>query len=288
MKRELFSCDYCDIEKFNSENQQYENVPFVCETLAHWKQHIKRPKHCLSVVRNKNLEDDLVVECKHCNGIYTKDQYRRHKERNNLLWVSKSFAIYKDCSCNNFCYGKKRFESIQEVREYANAKDKYTYGKDNKTNYTKKVYDKALEILNDRQEHENKLNEIRRQNEADLRKELDEKRAKEAKELEEKKKKKAKEKQRQQPIEEKIIKENPIAMTIEDEYNKLNNIKDSKQDKNDCNIKPIWDSEDMCCECGLNTNVWREYPIEKLKNWDVKLCECEDETDSEDEQEKII
>ena len=288
MKRELFSCDYCDIEKFNSENQQYENVPFVCETLAHWKQHIKRPKHCLSVVRNKNLEDDLVIECNHCNGIYTKDQYRRHKERNNLLWVSKSFTIYKDCSCNNFCYGKKRFESIQEVREYANIKDKYTYGKDKKTNYTKKAYDKALEILNDRQEHETKLNEIRRQNEAKLRKELDEKRAKEAKQLEEKRKQKAKEKQRQLPIEEKIIKENPINMTIEDEYNKLNNIKDSKQDKNDCNIKPIWDSEDICCECGLNTNVWREYPIEKLKKWEVKLCECEEDTDSEDEQEKII
>ena len=162
MKRELFSCDYCDIEKFNSETQQFENVPFVCETLAHWKQHTKRIKHCLNVERNNNLEDDLVVECKHCNGIYTNDQYRRHKERNNLLWVSKSFAIYKDCSCNNFCYGKKRFESIQEVREYANVKDKYSYGKDKKTNYTKKVYDKALEILNDRQEHEKKLNEIRK------------------------------------------------------------------------------------------------------------------------------
>ena len=44
----------------------------------------------------------------------------------------------------------------------------------------------------------------------------------------------------------------------------------------------------MCSECGLHTNVWKEYPIEKLKNWDVKLCECEEDTDSEDEQEKII
>ena len=287
MKRELFSCDYCDIEKFNSENQQYENVPFVCETLAHWKQHIKRPKHCLSVVRNKNLEDDLVVECKHCNNIYTKAQYQKHKERNKLLWVSKgSFNHYKDCSCNNFCYGKKRFETIQEVREYINIKEKYSYGKDNKINYTKKEFDKALEILNDRQEHETKLNEIRRQNEENMRKELDEKRAKEAKELEEKRKKI----QRQPPREEKIIKENPITMTIEDEYNKLNNIKDKDEDKNDCNIKPIWDSDDICCECGLNTNVWKEYPIEKLKNWDVKLCECEEDTDSEDEDdhEKII
>jgi hypothetical protein len=284
MKRELFRCDYCQIQKFDSETQEFENIPFICETLAHWKQHIKRPKHCLNIARNNNLVDDLVLECKHCNGIYTKEQYKQHKERNKLFWGSKSFPIYKDCSCNNFCYGKKRFETLQELREYANNKDKYSYGKDKQINYTKKNYEKAVEILQDKETHENKLNEIRRQNEVVLRKELAEKRAKEAKELEEKRKKR-KEKQKQRPREEKIIEENAITMTIEDEYNKLNNIKDKKQDKNDTNIKPIWDSDDICCECGLHTNVWKEYPIEKLKKWDVKLCECEDSASEADESE---
>ena len=78
-------------------------------------------------------------------------------------------------------------------------------------------------------------------------------------------------------------------MTIEDEYNALNDIKDKHKDKNDYNINPIWDDDDICCECGLNTNVWKEYPTEKLKKWEVKLCQCEEDTASEtDEDEKII
>jgi len=286
MKRELFRCDYCEIEKFNSETQQYESVPFVCETLAHWKQHTKRPKHCLNVARNNNLEDDLVVECKHCGGIFTKDQYKHHKERNQLLWVSKGmFNYYKDCSCNNFCYGKKRFESLQEVREYAMIREKYTYGKDKKINYTKKTYDKALEILEDKEKHENKLNEIRKQNENKMRKELAEKQAKEEKELQEKRKRK---KNRESPVEEKKEEETPITMTIEDEFNALNDIKDKHKDRNDASIKPIWDDEDMCCECGLYTNVWKEYPQEKLDRWEVKLCECDDSDSDHSDNEKII
>ena len=283
MKRELFSCDYCNIDKFNSETQEYENVPFTCETLAHWKQHIKRPKHCLNVARNKNLEDDLVIECKHCNGIFTKEQYKHHKERNKLLWVSKSFTIYKDCSCNNFCYGKKRFETLQEVREYADIKEKFSYGKNNNINYTKKNYEKAVEILQDKETHENKLNEIRIHNQNKMRKELAEKQAKEEKERLEKIKK-----NREPPVEEKKEEETPITMTIEDEFNKLNDVKDKYKDRNDASIKPLWDDDDICCECGLITNVWKEYPQEKLDRWEVKLCECEDSDSDHSDNEKII
>ena len=280
MKRELFSCDYCDIEKFNSETQQYENVPFVCETLAHWKQHTKRIKHCLNVERNNNLEDDLIVECKHCNGIFTQDQYKQHKQHNQLLWASKSFSYTKDCSCNNFCYGKKRFEKLQELREYVNIKEKYSYGKNKNINYTKKEYDRALEILQDRQEHENKLNEIRQENEAKLRKELDEKRAKEALTLQDKKKKPilstavvAKQKK------EKVIAMPPIdniTMSIEDEFNELNGLEEKEDPKIDLNTPPIWDSEDICDECGKPDNSFREYSEHKLKNYKVSLCDCED------------
>ena len=257
MKRELFRCDYCDIQKFDSETQTFIKLPFICGTSAQWKQHIQRPKHCLNIVRNKNLVDDLVVECKHCNGIYTKEQYQIHKNRNIMLSWSKD-PIYKDCSCNNFIFNGKRFENLALLKEFAenryeNGRKKYEYIPKQKV--LKSFADRGKAIINNVQEKEKKRVV------------------------------------RQPPIEEKIIKENPITMTIEDEYNKLNNINDHKQDKNDCNIKPIWDSDDICCECGLYTNVWKEYPIEKLKNWDVKLCECEEDTASEtdeDEDEKII
>ena len=111
MKRELFRCDYCQIQKFDSETQNYINVPFICDTSAQWKQHITRPKHCMNVARNDNLVDDLVIECKHCNGRFTKEQYKEHKAHNSLLWVSNN-AIYKDCSCNNFIFNGKRFENL--------------------------------------------------------------------------------------------------------------------------------------------------------------------------------
>ena len=262
MKRELFSCNYCDVEKFNSENQEYENIPFYCETLAHWKQHISRVKHVLNIERNKNLEDDLIVECKHCDGIFTKVQYKKHKNINQLLWVSKGFSYTKDCSCNNFCYGKKRFESLIELRKYVDIKEKYSYGKDKKINYTKKEYDKALEILNDRQDHENKLREIRQQNENKMRKELEEKKAKEAK---------YKKKTIVQPIKEKII--DNIEMNIEDEFNKLNGIEEKVNPKTDLNEPP--DFCDFCEECGKPDNSISEYSIEKLERYDTDVCDCE-------------
>ena len=255
MKRELFRCDYCEIQKFDSQTQNYINLPFVSDTLAQWKQHITRPKHNMNIARNENLVDDLVIECNHCNGRFTIEQYKHHKAHNVLLWVSNN-PIYKDCSCNNFVYNNKRFEDLNVLRAYAesryeNGRKKYEYIPKQKV--LKSFADRGKAIINNVQEKEKKRVV------------------------------------RQPPIEEKIIKENPITMTIEDEYNKLNNIKDKNQDKNDYNIKPIWDSEDICCECGLNTNVWREYPIEKLKKWEVKLCECEEDTASEtDEDEKII
>tara|TARA_B110000037_G_C17100618_1_gene497808 strand:+ start:487 stop:1329 length:843 start_codon:yes stop_codon:yes gene_type:complete len=280
MKRKLFSCNYCDIEKFNSESQEYENIPFYCETLAHWKQHISRVKHCINIERNKNLEDDLVVECKHCDGVYTKEQYKKHKDINQLLWASKGFSYTKDCSCNNFCYGKKRFETLQELREYVNIKEKYSYGKDKKINYTKKEYDKALEILNDRQEHENKLQQIRQQNENKMRKELEEKKVKEQEQEQEKNRKKNLVKP---------IKEN-IQLTIEDEFNTLNGIEEKVNPKTDLNEPPEFC--DFCGDCGKPDNSISEYSIEKLERYDIDICDCESDedsdSDSDSDQEKII
>ena len=275
MKRKIFSCNYCDIEKFNSESQEYENIPFYCETLAHWKQHSMRVKHVLNVERNKNLEDDLVVECKHCDGVYTKEQYKKHKDINQLLGAYKGFSYTKDSSCNNFCYEKKRFETLQELREYAMVKEKYSYGKDKQINYTKKEYDKALEILNDRQEHENKLQQIRQQNENKMRKELEEKKAKEQ------------EQNRKKNLV-KPIKEN-ILLTIEDEFNTLNGIEEKVNPKTDLNEPP--DFCDFCGDCGKPDNSISEYSIEKLERYDIDICDCSSASEAEDEdsdEEKII
>lgn len=130
MKRELFRCDYCEIEKFDSETQTFINIPFICSTLAHWKQHIKRPKHCLSVERNNNLEDDLVKQCKHCDGVFTLEQYQRHKNHNTIYWISKNNPLYNECTCNNFIYNGKRFETLIELRTYA--ENRYENGRKKK------------------------------------------------------------------------------------------------------------------------------------------------------------
>jgi hypothetical protein len=263
MKRKLFKCNYCYIEKFNSETQEFINMPFSCGTLAEWKQHLKRPKHNTNVARNENLKDDLVVECKHCCGVYTKEQYKDHKQHNILLWISNN-PIYNDSSCNNFIYNDKRFEDLNVLKAYAECR--YDNGR-KKYDYIKKP--KEIKSFADRAEPMKIL--------------LDKKKEKE-KALEQEKKKKQ-EVQATPPIEN-------LTLSIEDqEYNQLNNIKDTKQDKHDLSIKPIWDSEDMCCECGHNTNAWKEYTIEKLELWEQVICHCDsesDESDSDSDDEKII
>ena len=262
MKRNLFRCDYCNIEKFDSETQEYINVPFQCTTLNHWKQHLSRPKHYINIEKNKSLIDDLVVECKLCKGIFTKSQYEKHKERNLILFFTKD-SIYKDCSCNHFVVGKKRFETLKELAEYQTIKQKYSYGKDKKTNYNKLHYDKAIQILQDRESHENKMIEARKRNEEKMIKELADKKAKQATPLKAKKK---------EVIKEKVI--DNIELTIEDiEYNKLNGIEDKVDPKTDLNEPP--DFCDFCEDCGKPDNTIHEYSSYKLEKYEIDICDCE-------------
>ena len=257
MKRELFRCHYCNIEKFNSETQEYINVPFQCSTLAHWKQHLSRPKHYINIEKNKSLIDDLVVECKLCKGIFTKSQYEKHKERNLILFFTKD-SIYKDCSCNHFVVGKKRFETLKELSDYQTIKQKYSYGKDNQINYNKLHYDKAIEILHERESHENKMIEARKRNEEKMLKELADKKAKQ--ELE---KANAKKKSK-----EKIIDNEDL----DEEYNKLNGI-EKVDPKTDLNEPPAFC--DFCEDCGKPDNTLHEYSIYKLEKYEIDICDCE-------------
>lgn len=131
MKRNLFFCDHCNIEKFDSETQDFVKIAFECNTLAHWKQHIRRPKHNKCVAKNYNF--DNMIECKHCDGLFNKEQYALHKERNQLLWSMKgSNELLNECSCNNFVKGDKRYPNIKELivcneNRYENGRKKYEY-----------------------------------------------------------------------------------------------------------------------------------------------------------------
>jgi len=283
--RFIYFCDSCYTEKNgvrkdldpDSVDTCVYRQPFRCVKKEQWIKHLQTNKHCRNVATNNNIKDELINECKHCNVRLDDRSYKIHTQRNYMLWASKGFDWTKDCSCNNFIYEGKRFNTFGALREYVNNVEMYSYGKQKKIDYRKKLYDEANKILEDKEKHVKEMLEARQRSEDKLRKELAEKRAKEAKEIEEKRKKKA-------SIVSPIVEE-PITMTIEDEFNALNDVKDKYKDRNDASIKPLWDDDDMCCECGLVTNVWKEYPQEKLDRWEVKLCECED---SDSDNEKII
>jgi len=164
MKRQLFRCDYCEIEKFDSETQTFINIPFICGTLAHWKQHIKRPKHFLSIERNNNLEDDLVKQCNECNGIFTLEQYQRHKNHNAMLTLlKKSNPLYNECICNNFIYNGKRFETLMELKTYS--ENRYENGRKKKEYIPK---EKKVVSFKERSDAIQKKEENKKQLENDL------------------------------------------------------------------------------------------------------------------------
>jgi len=289
--RYIYYCDSCYTEKNgvrkdldpDSVNTGVYRQPFRCVKKEQWIKHLQTNKHCRNVATNNNIKDELINECKHCNVRLDDRSYKIHTQRNYMLWASKGFDYSKDCSCNNFIYEGKRFNTFGALREYVKNIQMYSYGKQKKIDYRKKIYDVANRICQEKDKHVKEMLEARQRAEDKMRKELAEKRAKEEKEREEKRKK-----NREPPVEEKKEQENPITMTIEDEFNKLNDIKDKHKDRNDASLKPIWDDDDMCCECGLYTNVWKEYPQEKLDRWEIKICHCEDSDSDHSDNEKII
>lgn len=254
MKRQLFRCDYCEIEKFDSETQIFINIPFICSTLAHWKQHIKRPKHCVAVERNNNLEDDLVKQCKHCDGVFTLEQYQRHKNHNTIYWISKNNPLYNECICNNFIYNGKRFETLMELRTYA--ENRYENGR-KKVEYIPK--EKKVVSFEERNE---KMEKIKEKIEERERKNYERKVA----EKERRKNKK---------------KEPNIKIKIEEPKEKVEelSVEQIRENRLDLNIKPIF--EHYCNECGNPDNFIANYPIEKLDRWEVDVCKCGDSDESD-------
>ncbi len=127
-------------------------------------------------------------------------------------------------------------------------------------------YDKAIDILHERESHENQMIEARKRNEEKMKKQVEDRKAKQAKALKEKEKEKRKE-----VIKEKVI--DNIQLTIEDEYNKLNCIEEKVDPKTDLNEPP--DFCDFCEDCGKPDNTLHEYSIYKLEKYDIDICDCE-------------
>jgi len=131
MKRNIYFCDYCNVEKFDSESQEFIKLSFQCNQTQQWKRHINTAKHKVCVAKNKNF--DNMIECKHCDSLFNKEQYAIHKERNQLLWTMKgSNELLNESCCNHFIVGNKRYPNIKELiicneNRYDSGRKKYEY-----------------------------------------------------------------------------------------------------------------------------------------------------------------
>ena len=148
---------------------------FSCKQTAHYHKHIDTQKHILNTLICKNLTDDLIVKCKHCGDVYTKEQYKQHLDRNSLLWTIKTNKnIYKYSVCNHFIYEEKRFNSIKIMKEYIEHSTRYEKEKNKK----KKLREQIHKILDNDALKEELLNERRLKNREKLKVEMDLKQAK--------------------------------------------------------------------------------------------------------------
>lgn len=293
----IYFCDSCFVEKDGvrgdidpeSVNSCVYRKPFSCVKKEQWNRHINTIKHITNVTMYNNFKDECINECRHCKVRLDKRSYIIHMNRNSKYHLSKHMDYAKESSCNNFILDGRRFNSIEIVRAYYDNKLKYSYGKDNKLNYTKKNFDLALKIIDDKADHEIKLNESRKEKE---RKQLEEfnkkKEEREAKERDMLKKKKNKSVKLDIPNLEMTIEESDkeLVEKINEKYpTKYENespVQKAQRERKDINIPPEIDPDDLCEECGYTRNEYLVYPIEKLERYDIPLCSCE-ETDSDED-----
>ena len=179
MRTNTFFCDHCQNDKFDSETQTYIPKPFSCYSKAHWEQHINTKKHILNEACINTLEADLVVECKHCSQLFTKEQYKQHSNNNALLWTMKTNNnIYKHSNCNNFVNEDgKRFANIRRMKLYMEGLNRYKKEKKRK----EKLREQLHKLLDDDEMKEQLLTERRLKNREKLKAEFDLKQAKKAK-----------------------------------------------------------------------------------------------------------
>jgi len=110
----LYWCDHCSITTLDSEG--VEGVEYYgCYSQQAYAKHIKTPKH----LKSKSLIVDGVT-CDECNKTFTVEGYATHKERNKSLWECHKTKEIANMTCNNFCLGKKRYESVNGYKASLN------------------------------------------------------------------------------------------------------------------------------------------------------------------------
>ena len=289
MKQNNYFCDHCKIEKFDSESQTYINQSFSCETNSHHRQHVNTKKHILNTLICKNLADELIVKCKHCNVVYTKEQYKEHSSRNSVLWAMKN--KYPESSCNHFTYDGKRFGDLPTLNDFMEHSTKYKRQRYERN----KIFEAAAEILENKEKWANELHEARLRNAEKARAKFAAKKAKEdakeaakkVKELETKlkslKKTNNKKDNLEMTIEELDEKDKIFTKSINERYpTKYEDETPSqirKREREDMDIPPIIDEDDICEDCGCTGNFNVPYPEEKLERYDIKICNCYPDSD---------
>jgi hypothetical protein len=269
-----YFCDSCFVEKDGCRKEDPESMetcvyrkPYICVKKDAWLKHIKTEKHIKNVATNNNIKDEYINECPHCHVRLDDRSYHLHRERNKMLWVRKGLGVVKECSCNNFITNGRRFNNIGMVSEYYNIKENYSYGTNN-INYKKFHYDKAVSIIKNKEDHEVQLMEAGKRKDQEMMEAYKKKKA-----IQEKKEKKEKAGS-VQPTKEKVI-DNPDLIVDLDETP----VEKQKRERLDCNIPPVFDDDDACTNCGLYQNFIVEYPEEKLERYNIKICECGEDSE---------
>lgn len=287
MKQNNYFCDHCKIEKFDSESQTYINQSFSCETNSHHRQHVNTKKHVLNTLICKNLADELIVKCKHCNVVYTKEQYKEHSSRNSVFWAMKN--KYPESSCNHFTYDGKRFGDLPTLNDFMEHSTKYKRQRYERN----KIFEAAAEILENKEKWANELHEARLRNAEKARAKFAAKKAKEdAKEAAKKVKNLTKRKSQKSTAE--IMADEVVAAENNDNVKlKIKPVLDEKlgdtwletpnekkkREREDMDIPPIIDEDDICEDCGCTGNFNVPYPEEKLERYDIKICNCYPDSD---------
>ena len=117
MNRQLYWCDVCSVNTVDCKGNEGKEY-YSCYSGQAWIKHIKSSKHIKQIKLNESLTvAEGGVKCKHCSKTFTTDGYVLHEERNKSLWDCYKTTEIDKMTCNNFCVGKKRYESIEEYKQ---------------------------------------------------------------------------------------------------------------------------------------------------------------------------
>lgn len=261
MNRQLYWCDVCSVNLVDCEGNEGKEY-YSCYSTQAWIKHIKSSKHIKQIKLNESLTvEEGGVKCKHCSKTFTTEGYVLHEERNKSLWDCYKTTEIAKMTCNNFCVGKKRYESIEEYKQPKKKEKRTKVGSFSPVTQTTRPPNKNKKSLLDYVEESNEDTE--EQDKLDV-EAIKLKMTKELRVFNDDTKKWE-------------YKSNPDY----DENIKMRIIKNEDAlsgDELDYTERPQF--EEDCDDCGLPINY--DVPIKILDRWEIDTCCCE-ETDSDEE-----